>query len=100
MGMNVYADLGFENPEMELAKARIVSVLRDLLEEKCLSDAEAGQRLGITAAEVDNIFDGHWDNYSVDCLMAFVHTFNASIHFDPDTGRVIEEAAAPFALTA
>ena len=28
MSMNVYADLGFENPEMELAKARIISVLQ------------------------------------------------------------------------
>ena len=34
---NIYRDLGFENPEEELAKARLASMIYDIIEERGLT---------------------------------------------------------------
>ena len=99
MSMNVYADLGFENPELELAKARVVHVLHRLMEEKRLDNLAATQLLGTTPLEVDEILNGHWDDYTVDRLIQIVHRLNPDVRFNTDTGKVIDEAAIPLALT-
>ncbi len=99
MSMNVYADLDFEDPELELAKARVAHVLHRLMDEKCLSDSAAAQMLGMAASELDAILDGHWDAYSVEHLVQFVNVLDPGIRFNAQTGQVLEEVA-PVALTA
>ena len=44
---NIYKDLGFENPEEELAKARLASMIYDIIEERGLTQVEAAKILDI-----------------------------------------------------
>ena len=43
---NVFADLGFANPEEELLKAQLVREIRDLLKRRRLTQAKAAELLG------------------------------------------------------
>ena len=100
MSMNVFADLDFADPELELAKARIVNTLQDLMEDRHIAEQEAARTLNVSSPNLHELLRGQWGDYSIECLIKYVHAFDVSIRFDPDTGRIIEEAAAPLALTA
>jgi hypothetical protein len=43
---NVFADLGFENPDEALAKAELVQRIRDVMSARSLSQAQAAKMLG------------------------------------------------------
>ena len=45
---NVYADLGFDNPEEMLAKAHLVSEIQKAIQRKKLTQTEAADRLKLT----------------------------------------------------
>lgn len=45
---NVFADLGFHNPERELLKARLTLQIYRIIKERKLTQAQAGQILGPT----------------------------------------------------
>jgi predicted XRE-type DNA-binding protein len=46
-GGNVFADLGLPNPEQELLKARLTLQIYKIVEERGLTQAQAGKLLGI-----------------------------------------------------
>ncbi|TAM74287.1 hypothetical protein EPN44_11650 [bacterium] len=47
-GGNIFADIGVEQPEEALAKARLVEAIADLLGRKDLSQAQAGRLVSLT----------------------------------------------------
>lgn len=49
-GGNVFADLGFDNPEEMLAKARLVSEMQKAIKKKKLTQTEAAEMLCLTHA--------------------------------------------------
>src|SRR5215207_8386419 len=49
---NVFADLGFANPEEELLKAQLVREIRDLLKRRRLTQAKAAELLGLKQPDV------------------------------------------------
>lgn len=65
---NVFADLGLPNPELALAKAKLVRQLRDLISERNLTQAEIAPLLGLDQPKVSALLRGRTDGYSLDRL--------------------------------
>ena len=69
---NVFADLGFSNPELALAKAELVQRIRELIEERKLTQAKAAKLLGLDQPKVSVLVRGGVEGYSLDRLFRFL----------------------------
>jgi len=78
MSYNVFADMGFENPEEELQKARLVYALTKTIAEKGITHEEAANRIGIGASALCRLLDGLWDDCSTDDLSQFTNALSGS----------------------
>ncbi|GGK40146.1 helix-turn-helix domain-containing protein [Salinarimonas ramus] len=76
---NVLADLGFDNPEEELLKARIVDHLRSLVEELGLTQSAAGERLGLRQPDVSRLLRGRTGGYTIERLLRFVRLMGEDV---------------------
>ena len=86
---NVYADLGFENPEEELAKAKLVRVLREVIESRGLSQTRAATLLGVDQPTISRLLRGHTGGFSVDRLMRLLNGLDQDVEIAviPKRGR-------------
>ena len=66
---NVFADLGFPNPEQELLKARLTLEIYRIIKQRKLTQAAAGAILGIQQPHVSALMRGQSGAYSVERLM-------------------------------
>ena len=78
-GSNIFADLGLPDADAHLLKAQIVAELYRLTTERKLTQAKAGDRMGISQPEVSRLFKGHFREYSVERLMAFLTAFDHDV---------------------
>ena len=69
---NVFADLGFANPEQELLKARLTLEIYRTLKRRGLTQSKAGEILGIKQPHVSNLMRGRSGSFSVGRLMEFL----------------------------
>jgi predicted XRE-type DNA-binding protein len=69
---NVFADLGFPNPDREQIKARLTLEIYRLIKERGLTQAKAGEILGIQQPHVSSLMRGQSGNFSVERLMDFL----------------------------
>jgi predicted XRE-type DNA-binding protein len=69
---NVFADLGFPNPEREQLKARLTFQIYRLIQGRGLTQAKAGAILGIRQPHVSGLMRGQSGNFSVERLMDFL----------------------------
>lgn len=69
---NVFADLGFPNPEQELLKARLTLQIYQVIKQRELTQAQAGEILGIKQPHVSGLMRGRSGNFSVERLMDFL----------------------------
>jgi len=69
---NVFADLGFANPEREQLKARLTLQIYRLIKQRDLTQAEAGELLGIKQPHVSGLMRGQSGAFSVERLMDFL----------------------------
>ena len=66
---NVFADLGFENPEEELIKAKLARELRGILKRRKLTQAKAADMLGLKQPDVSALVTGRVGKFSIDGLV-------------------------------
>ena len=76
---NIYRDLGFENPEEELAKARLASMIYDIIEERELTQVEAAGILGIDQPRVSALINGRLKGFSIERLFSFLRKLDRDI---------------------
>jgi predicted XRE-type DNA-binding protein len=69
---NVFADLGFPNPECEQLKARLTLQIYRLIKDHRLTQPQAGAILGIKQPHVSGLMRGQSGNFSVERLMDFL----------------------------
>jgi predicted XRE-type DNA-binding protein len=72
---NIFADLGLPDAETHYLKAQIVTELYRLTTARKLTQAKAGEVMGISQPEVSRLFKGHFREYSVERLMGFLTAF-------------------------
>ncbi len=69
---NIFADLGFANPEREQLKAHLTLQIYRIIKERGLTQAEAGAILGIKQPHVSALMRNRAGNFSVERLMEFL----------------------------
>src|SRR6266480_889067 len=76
---NIFADLGLPDADTHFLKAQIVSEIHRLAHERKLTQAQVGQRIGISQPEVSRMFKGHFREYSIERLMEFLTSFDRDV---------------------
>ena len=76
---NVFADLGLPNPELALAKARLVQRIREIIAERRLTQARAAELLGIDQPKVSALVRGRVEGYTYDRLFRFLNALGQRI---------------------
>lgn len=69
---NVFADLGFPNAEREQLKAHLTLRIYRLIKQRGLTQAQAGEILGIKQPHVSSLMRGQSGAFSVERLMDFL----------------------------
>jgi len=69
---NIFADLGFANPERERLKADLTLQIYRLIKDRKLTQAQAGGILGIKQPHVSELMRGQSGAFSVERLMEFL----------------------------
>jgi predicted XRE-type DNA-binding protein len=66
---NVFADLGFANPEEELLKAKLVREIRAIIKRRKLTQTKAAAMLGLKQPDVSALVTGRVGKFSIDRLI-------------------------------
>jgi predicted XRE-type DNA-binding protein len=66
---NVFADLGFAEPEEELTKTQLARHIRLVLKRRRLTQTAAAELMGIDQPKVSALLNGRLDNFSSERLM-------------------------------
>src|SRR5260370_37393421 len=69
---NVFADLGLPNPEQELLKARLTLQIYEVVKQRGLTQARAGEILGIKQPHVSALMRNRAGNFSIGRLLEFL----------------------------
>ena len=69
---NIFADLGLPNPEQELLKARLTLQIYKIIKARGLTQAQAGEILGIKQPHVSALIRNRSGIFSVERLMQFL----------------------------
>src|SRR4051794_29197356 len=78
-GGNVFADLGLPNPELALAKARLVQRIRDLIADRKLTQVKAAELLGLDQPKVSALLRGRVAGYTIDRLFRFLNALGQQV---------------------
>lgn len=84
---NPFADLGFANPELELAKSRLVMEIARVIDDRELSQVKAGQIIGLPQPKLSQLLNGHWKSYSVDRLTRYLNKLGVTVRVSFERNR-------------
>ena len=76
---NVFADLGIENPEEELTKAKLVWEIEQIIRRKKLTQVAAAKAMGISQPKVSALIKRRLDGFSVERLIHFLNNLGQDI---------------------
>lgn len=66
---NVFADLGYPEPEVHLLKAELVTRIDRIIRRRKLKQVEAAKLLGLSQPDVSRLLRGDFRDYSVERLL-------------------------------
>ncbi len=76
---NVFADLGFAEPEEELAKAKLASRIRQIIKERRMTQVAAAALMGVDQPKISALLNGRLANFSSDRLMRLLTTLGQDV---------------------
>lgn len=76
---NVFADLGIENPEEELTKAKLVWEIEEIIKKKKLTQVQAAKLMGINQPKVSALIRRKLDGFSVERLIHFLNALGQDV---------------------
>jgi len=76
---NVYADLGFKDAEDRLVKARLAMKINQIIEDRGLTQVEAGDVLGINQPKVSALANGRLVEFSIERLIHFLNKLDLDV---------------------
>jgi predicted XRE-type DNA-binding protein len=85
---NVFADLGFAEPEEELTKAQLASQIREIIKRRRLTQRAAAAVVGVDKPKVSALMHGRLANFSSDRLMRMLAALGQDVEI------VVKERAA------
>jgi predicted XRE-type DNA-binding protein len=76
---NVFADLGVAEPEEELAKAQLASLIRQIIKSRRLTQRAAAEVMGVDQPKVSALLNGRLANFSSGRLMRLLTTLGQDV---------------------
>jgi predicted XRE-type DNA-binding protein len=76
---NVFADLGFPDPETHALKAALVHRISTLIERENLTQADAAKRMGVSQPDVSKMLKGQFRPFSLERLMRFLNALGQDV---------------------
>ncbi len=76
---NVFADLGFAEPEEELTKAQLATQIRQIVKRRRLTQIAAASLMGIDQPKVSALLNGRLANFSSERLMRLLTTLGQDV---------------------
>lgn len=76
---NVYADLGFDDPDMELVKADLAIEISRIISARGWTEPEAATALGIDESMLSNLMRGRLGDVSPERLMHYLNRLNLDV---------------------
>jgi predicted XRE-type DNA-binding protein len=76
---NVFADLGFENPEEMLLKAELVRQISKAIKDKGFNQYQAAEVLGIDQPKVSALLRGRFSGYSLERLFKYLNVLGKDL---------------------
>jgi predicted XRE-type DNA-binding protein len=76
---NVFADLGFENPEQMILKAELVREISAAIKEKGLNQHQAGEVLGLEAQKIADLLRGRFSEYPIERLFQYMNALDRDL---------------------
>ncbi len=76
---NIFADLGFPNPEEMLAKAELARQINNLIKQKKLTQIAAAELLGIDQPKISLLGKGRLSGFSLERLFRFLNILDQDI---------------------
>jgi predicted XRE-type DNA-binding protein len=76
---NVYADLGFDDPDLELVKADLAIEICRIISARGWSETEAATALGIDGSTLSNLVRGRLGDVSPEHLMHYLNRLNLDV---------------------
>ena len=95
---NVFADLGFDNPEEELLKAKLVRELRTIIKRRRLTQEKAATLMGLKQPDVSALVTGRTGKFTLDrlvrCLGKLDYSVDVVVRHKPRASRTPTAAVA------
>lgn len=82
---NVFADLGFDEPEEELTKAQLVSHISEVIKRRRLTQAAAAELMDLDQPKVSALLNGRPANFSSDRLMRLLTALGQDVEITVKT---------------
>ena len=76
---NIFKDMGLDNPDESLAKARIASMIYDIIEARGLTQKRAGKILGVGQPKVSALRNGRLEGFSMERLFSFLQALDQDV---------------------
>ena len=76
---NVYQDLGFNDSEERLAKAKLAMRIEEIIAKKKLKQVEAAKILGINQPKISALMNGRLSGFSIERLIHFLNLLNQDV---------------------
>jgi predicted XRE-type DNA-binding protein len=76
---NVFADLGFAEPEEELTKTQLATQIRQVIRRRRLTQVHAASLMGIDQPKVSALLNGRLENFSSERLMRLLTTLGQDV---------------------
>lgn len=78
-GGNVFADLGFQDSEERLLKAKLATKIAQLIEKKGWTQAQTAERTALDQPKVSRLLRGQLSGFSADRLFAVLNRLGHSV---------------------
>jgi predicted XRE-type DNA-binding protein len=76
---NIFADLGLPNPEQEQLKAHLTLQIYRIIKARKLTQAEAGEIIGVAQPQVSLLMRNRSGNFSIERLMKFLSALGLDV---------------------
>lgn len=76
---NIFADLGLDQPEELLAKAKLLHEVSWLIKASGLSQHDVAEKLGITQPKVSLLVSGRLSEFSTDTLLQYLSVLGCEV---------------------
>jgi predicted XRE-type DNA-binding protein len=69
---NIFADLGLENADELLLKAKIAAEISEITKRRKLTQSKAATLMGVAQPDLSNLMRGHFKGFSIERLMKMI----------------------------